>query len=123
MAVTELERLEAEVLGERGPLQEPGITWRNAHQARGVTEADGLGFGEILFSYFPPNFEFPPPVPLCSWISAVITENNINLIVTDFDLNVQVTEMEKELEPMREKLQSDRHSTKKYDEKVEEWKV
>lgn len=33
-----------------------------------------------------------------------------------------VTEMEKELEPMREKLRSDRRSTEKYDEKVEEWK-
>ncbi|XP_071388371.1 structural maintenance of chromosomes protein 6 [Centroberyx affinis] len=33
-----------------------------------------------------------------------------------------VIEMEKELQPMREKLQSDRRSTEKYDEKVEEWK-
>ncbi|KAK9531542.1 hypothetical protein VZT92_010961 [Zoarces viviparus] len=33
-----------------------------------------------------------------------------------------VIEMEKELEPMKEKLQSDRHSTEKYDEKVDEWK-
>lgn len=33
-----------------------------------------------------------------------------------------VTEMEKELEPVREKLRSDRRSTEKYDEKVEEWK-
>ncbi|XP_039982045.1 structural maintenance of chromosomes protein 6 isoform X3 [Xiphias gladius] len=33
-----------------------------------------------------------------------------------------VTEMEKELEPMKEKLRSDRHSTEKYDEKVDEWK-
>uniref|UniRef100_A0A3Q0RB84 Structural maintenance of chromosomes protein 6 n=1 Tax=Amphilophus citrinellus TaxID=61819 RepID=A0A3Q0RB84_AMPCI len=33
-----------------------------------------------------------------------------------------VTEMEKELEPMKEKLQADRHSTEKYDEKVNEWK-
>ncbi|KAM7367887.1 hypothetical protein PAMP_014155 [Pampus punctatissimus] len=33
-----------------------------------------------------------------------------------------VTEMEKELLPMREKLRLDRHSTEKYDEKVEEWK-
>ncbi|XP_074470796.1 structural maintenance of chromosomes protein 6 [Sebastes fasciatus] len=32
-----------------------------------------------------------------------------------------VIEMEKELEPMKEKLQSDRHSTEKYDEKVDEW--
>lgn len=31
--------------------------------------------------------------------------------------------MEKELEPVKEKLQSDRRSTEKYDEKVEEWKV
>lgn len=31
--------------------------------------------------------------------------------------------MEKELEPMKEKLQSDKHSTEKYDVKVEEWKV
>lgn len=36
---------------------------------------------------------------------------------------LQVVEMEKELEPMKEKLQSDRRSTEKYDEKVEEWKV
>uniref|UniRef100_A0A665WV10 Structural maintenance of chromosomes protein 6 n=1 Tax=Echeneis naucrates TaxID=173247 RepID=A0A665WV10_ECHNA len=34
-----------------------------------------------------------------------------------------VIEMEKELEPMKEKLQSDRRSTAKFDEKVEEWKV
>ncbi|XP_029352110.1 structural maintenance of chromosomes protein 6 [Echeneis naucrates] len=33
-----------------------------------------------------------------------------------------VIEMEKELEPMKEKLQSDRRSTAKFDEKVEEWK-
>ncbi|KAM7395372.1 hypothetical protein PAMA_006911 [Pampus argenteus] len=33
-----------------------------------------------------------------------------------------VTEMEKELLPMREKLRSDKRSTEKYDEKVEEWK-
>ncbi|XP_060947359.1 structural maintenance of chromosomes protein 6-like [Limanda limanda] len=33
-----------------------------------------------------------------------------------------VTEMEKELDPMKEKLRTDRHSTEKYDEKVEEWK-
>ncbi|GAA6234326.1 structural maintenance of chromosomes protein 6-like [Lates japonicus] len=33
-----------------------------------------------------------------------------------------VAEMEKELEPMKEKLRADRHSTQKYDEKVEEWK-
>uniref|UniRef100_A0A8D3DEW8 Structural maintenance of chromosomes protein 6 n=1 Tax=Scophthalmus maximus TaxID=52904 RepID=A0A8D3DEW8_SCOMX len=33
-----------------------------------------------------------------------------------------VAEMEKELEPMKEKLQSDKHSTEKYDEKVDEWK-
>ncbi|KAM6905711.1 structural maintenance of chromosomes protein 6 [Lycodopsis pacificus] len=33
-----------------------------------------------------------------------------------------VIEMEKDLEPMKEKLQSDRHSTEKYDEKVDEWK-
>ncbi|XP_008311197.1 structural maintenance of chromosomes protein 6 [Cynoglossus semilaevis] len=33
-----------------------------------------------------------------------------------------VTEMEKELEPMKEKLQSDTRLTDKYDEKVEEWK-
>lgn len=31
--------------------------------------------------------------------------------------------MEKESEPMKEKLQSDRRSTEKFDEKVEEWKV
>ncbi|XP_058469995.1 structural maintenance of chromosomes protein 6-like isoform X1 [Solea solea] len=33
-----------------------------------------------------------------------------------------VTEMERELEPMKEKLQLDRKSTEKYDEKVDEWK-
>ncbi|KAL6095967.1 smc6 [Pungitius sinensis] len=33
-----------------------------------------------------------------------------------------VIEMEKELEPMKVKLQSGRHSTEKFDEKVEEWK-
>ncbi|KAG7244154.1 hypothetical protein INR49_004227 [Caranx melampygus] len=33
-----------------------------------------------------------------------------------------VAEMEKELEPMKEKLRSDRKSTQKYDEKVDEWK-
>ncbi|XP_070781824.1 structural maintenance of chromosomes protein 6 isoform X2 [Enoplosus armatus] len=33
-----------------------------------------------------------------------------------------VTEMEKEMEPMKEKLRSDRRATEKYDEKVEEWK-
>uniref|UniRef100_A0A667ZZY3 Structural maintenance of chromosomes protein 6 n=1 Tax=Myripristis murdjan TaxID=586833 RepID=A0A667ZZY3_9TELE len=33
-----------------------------------------------------------------------------------------VIEMEREIQPMREKLQSDRQSTGKYDEKVEEWK-
>ncbi|KAM8832240.1 structural maintenance of chromosomes protein 6 isoform 1-T2 [Spinachia spinachia] len=33
-----------------------------------------------------------------------------------------VIEMEKELEPIKVKLQSGRHSTEKYDEKVEEWK-
>uniref|UniRef100_A0A8C5HNP3 Structural maintenance of chromosomes protein 6 n=1 Tax=Gouania willdenowi TaxID=441366 RepID=A0A8C5HNP3_GOUWI len=33
-----------------------------------------------------------------------------------------VIEMEKDLEPVREKLQADRQSTVKYDEKVEEWK-
>uniref|UniRef100_A0A8C2ZHH5 Structural maintenance of chromosomes protein 6 n=1 Tax=Cyclopterus lumpus TaxID=8103 RepID=A0A8C2ZHH5_CYCLU len=33
-----------------------------------------------------------------------------------------VIEMEKELEPIQEKLQSGRHSTEKYDEKVDEWK-
>lgn len=31
--------------------------------------------------------------------------------------------MEKELEPMKEKLQSDRRAIEKYDEKVDEWKV
>ncbi|KAM9840730.1 structural maintenance of chromosomes protein 6 [Aulostomus maculatus] len=33
-----------------------------------------------------------------------------------------VTEMEKELEPLKEKLQGDRHSTEKFDEKVDDWK-
>uniref|UniRef100_A0A3Q4MY98 Structural maintenance of chromosomes protein 6 n=1 Tax=Neolamprologus brichardi TaxID=32507 RepID=A0A3Q4MY98_NEOBR len=33
-----------------------------------------------------------------------------------------VTEMEKDLEPMKEKLQADRRSTEKYDDKVNEWK-
>lgn len=36
---------------------------------------------------------------------------------------LQVAEMEKELEPMKEKLQSDRRAIEKYDEKVDEWKV
>lgn len=36
---------------------------------------------------------------------------------------LQVIEMEKELEPMKVKLQSGKHSTEKFDEKVEEWKV
>lgn len=31
--------------------------------------------------------------------------------------------MEKELEPIREKLQSDKRAIDKYDEKVDEWKV
>lgn len=43
--------------------------------------------------------------------------------MTDCVLILQITELEKELEPMKEKLQAERHSTKKYDEKVEEWKV
>uniref|UniRef100_A0A3P9MZK2 Structural maintenance of chromosomes protein 6 n=1 Tax=Poecilia reticulata TaxID=8081 RepID=A0A3P9MZK2_POERE len=33
-----------------------------------------------------------------------------------------VTEMERELEPVKEKLQADKRSTEKYDEKVDEWK-
>ncbi|KAM4633403.1 structural maintenance of chromosomes protein 6 [Polymixia lowei] len=33
-----------------------------------------------------------------------------------------VTELEKELQPVREKLQSDHQATEKFDEKVEEWK-
>uniref|UniRef100_A0A7N8Y1I0 Structural maintenance of chromosomes protein 6 n=1 Tax=Mastacembelus armatus TaxID=205130 RepID=A0A7N8Y1I0_9TELE len=33
-----------------------------------------------------------------------------------------VTELEKELEPIKERLRSDRKSTEKYDEKVDEWK-
>lgn len=36
---------------------------------------------------------------------------------------LQVAELEKESEPMKEKLQSDRRATEKYDEKVDEWKV
>lgn len=36
---------------------------------------------------------------------------------------LQVAEVEKESEPMKEKLQSDRRATEKYDEKVDEWKV
>lgn len=35
----------------------------------------------------------------------------------------QIIEMEKELEPMKAKLRTDRSSTEKYDEKVDEWKV
>jgi hypothetical protein len=31
--------------------------------------------------------------------------------------------MEKEVKPMREKLQSEERSTIKYDQKVDEWKV
>lgn len=50
--VAVFERLEAEVQGERGTLQEPGIAGRNAHQASRVAEADGLGLGEIIFSFF-----------------------------------------------------------------------
>uniref|UniRef100_A0A673B0C9 Structural maintenance of chromosomes protein 6 n=1 Tax=Sphaeramia orbicularis TaxID=375764 RepID=A0A673B0C9_9TELE len=34
-----------------------------------------------------------------------------------------VMEMEKELEPMKEKLRAENHSTEKYDEKVAEWKI
>uniref|UniRef100_A0A673B0L4 Rad50/SbcC-type AAA domain-containing protein n=1 Tax=Sphaeramia orbicularis TaxID=375764 RepID=A0A673B0L4_9TELE len=34
-----------------------------------------------------------------------------------------VMEMEKELEPMKEKLRAENHSTEKYDEKVAEWKL
>ncbi|CAG5928033.1 unnamed protein product [Menidia menidia] len=33
-----------------------------------------------------------------------------------------VAEMEKEIEPMKDKLQADKRSTEKYDEKVDEWK-
>ncbi len=66
MTVTVPERLEAEVPGERGPLQEPGISRWNAHQTGGVAETNGLGFGEIIF--------FKPfPMSLWNWISAVIT--------------------------------------------------
>lgn len=31
--------------------------------------------------------------------------------------------MERELQPSKERLQADRRSTEKYDEKVDEWKV
>lgn len=41
-------------------------------------------------------------------------------ILTDF---LQVAEVEKAFEPMKEKLESDRRATDKFDEKVEEWKV
>ncbi|CAL9694223.1 unnamed protein product [Knipowitschia caucasica] len=34
-----------------------------------------------------------------------------------------VLEMEKELEPLKEKLEADKTSTKKYDEKVQEWRL
>lgn len=36
---------------------------------------------------------------------------------------LQVAEMENELEPMKEKLQTDRRAIDKYDEKVDEWTV
>lgn len=36
---------------------------------------------------------------------------------------LQVAEVEKESEPMKEKLRSDRRATEKFDEKVDEWKV
>lgn len=35
----------------------------------------------------------------------------------------QVIEKERELKPMREKLETDMRSTEKFDEKVDEWKV
>lgn len=41
-------------------------------------------------------------------------------ILTDF---LQVAEAERAFEPMKEKLESDRRATDKFDEKVEEWKV
>lgn len=47
---------------------------------------------------------------------------NMTLTLSVFYI-LQVAEMEKELEPMKEKLRSDKHSTEKYDEKVDEWKV
>lgn len=36
---------------------------------------------------------------------------------------MQVAEVEKEFEPMKEKLESDRCATNKFNEKVDEWKV
>lgn len=58
-----LERPKTEVPGEGGPLQEPGFTWWNAHQTGGVAEADGLGFGEIIFLQLPAIFQyFPFPI-------------------------------------------------------------
>lgn len=36
---------------------------------------------------------------------------------------LQVSELEHNLEPKKEKLEADRRSTQKYDEKVNEWKV
>lgn len=36
---------------------------------------------------------------------------------------LQVAEVEKESDPIKEKLQSDRRATEKYNEKVDEWKV
>lgn len=36
---------------------------------------------------------------------------------------MQVAEVEKEFEAMKEKLESDRCSTNKFNEKVDEWKV
>ncbi len=36
---------------------------------------------------------------------------------------LQVAEVEKESDPMKEKLRSDRRATEKFDEKVDEWKV
>lgn len=43
-----LERPEAEVCRERGPLQEPRLAGGDAHQGGGAAEADGMGFGRIL---------------------------------------------------------------------------
>lgn len=58
------------------------------------------------------------------FISVTLTRSFILLLTVDGHVfKFQVTEMEKELEPMKEKLQSDTRLTEKYDEKVEEWKV
>lgn len=63
MINTVFKRLETEVPGERGLLQEPGINWWNAHQTGGVAEANGLGFGEPFWGFFVVFFKFRDGLP------------------------------------------------------------